>query len=300
MNHRRRVLYIGGYGRSGSTIFEMYLAERIGAGISLGECVNLATDTKDGIPCQCGAQLGDCEFWGKLIKKCIPCSLSEFEISTRRFERYLIGKRDYSAIWVPLLEKLFSFGDDAVLIDSSKTTGKTRFRPIALRNIGFSVNFVFLYRSPESVLHSIRKGSNRDLELNKNVRVSRLFLAKSVVGWFAATFFAFFCCVLNRNNSVIVKFEDFLGNPDFIFRELVEIFAYDVSHKLSGSGEVFNHAVSGNRVRRSGAIEIKAQICERIAKPKIYEVILLNFMNFWVRSLVSISSLIGIRRIRGS
>src|SRR2546430_13569347 len=58
-----RVLYIGGLGRSGTTLLERLLGELPGA-CALGEVVHLwQRDVIDNERCACGRPFSACEFW---------------------------------------------------------------------------------------------------------------------------------------------------------------------------------------------------------------------------------------------
>jgi Sulfotransferase domain len=59
----RRVIYLGGLGRSGSTLLERLIGELPGA-CSAGEVVHMwQRGIVDGERCGCGQPFGDCEFW---------------------------------------------------------------------------------------------------------------------------------------------------------------------------------------------------------------------------------------------
>ena len=63
-----RVLYLGGLGRSGTTLLERLLGELPGA-VSLGEVVHLwERGVVDGERCGCGASFHDCPFWSEVGK----------------------------------------------------------------------------------------------------------------------------------------------------------------------------------------------------------------------------------------
>jgi hypothetical protein len=63
-----RVLYLGGLGRSGTTLLERLLGELPGA-VSLGEVVHLwERGLVDGERCGCGQSFHDCPFWSEVGK----------------------------------------------------------------------------------------------------------------------------------------------------------------------------------------------------------------------------------------
>jgi hypothetical protein len=63
---RPRVIYLGGLGRSGSTLLERLLGEMPGV-CSVGEVVHLwQRGIVDNERCGCGEQFADCPFWGRV------------------------------------------------------------------------------------------------------------------------------------------------------------------------------------------------------------------------------------------
>jgi hypothetical protein len=64
-----RVLYLGGLGRSGTTLVERVIGELPGA-VAIGETVHLwSRDLKDGERCGCGEPFGSCPFWTAVGKR---------------------------------------------------------------------------------------------------------------------------------------------------------------------------------------------------------------------------------------
>ena len=63
-----RVLFLGGLGRSGTTLLERVLGELPGV-CPVGEVVHLwQRDLRDGDRCGCGIPFADCEFWTRVGK----------------------------------------------------------------------------------------------------------------------------------------------------------------------------------------------------------------------------------------
>ena len=81
----QKVLYIGGFGRSGSTLVERILGQLPGF-CSAGEIVFLwQRGLIDGQLCGCGVPVPECEFWsrvGKTLMACLFESSSPLKTST--------------------------------------------------------------------------------------------------------------------------------------------------------------------------------------------------------------------------
>ena len=60
------IVYVGGYGRSGSTILGLLLGQHE-ACVHFGEFGVIWSALKRNRSCTCGSKLYNCEFWGPLL-----------------------------------------------------------------------------------------------------------------------------------------------------------------------------------------------------------------------------------------
>ena len=95
------IIYIGGFGRSGSTAIELALEKEFGF-FSGGELINADRADYSSMPCSCGANITNCTFWSSFNKT------------------------------VSSIEYIFTKSQTNIIIDSSKTTYKSLFRPLIL------------------------------------------------------------------------------------------------------------------------------------------------------------------------
>lgn len=73
---RVRVLYIGGYGRSGSTLLEKILGQ-FPELLPLGEMRHVWNRSfRDNSPCSCGAPFQACEFWSEVVREAFGSAAS--------------------------------------------------------------------------------------------------------------------------------------------------------------------------------------------------------------------------------
>src|SRR5690606_39065200 len=87
----------------------------------------------------------------------------------------------YKEFWTGIISDAVERGD--VLADSSKISRKTAFRPLNLYRFGAQVVFVHVYKSPDKLLESLVKGSNKSLEDGKDsARLDHLFILRSYIG----------------------------------------------------------------------------------------------------------------------
>ena len=165
------IIYIGGYGRSGSTPLDLMLGaapRTLGA----GELYRLWRGRLEG-QCIHGDRrplASFMEFWtGVEDAVGVPRAAAErtrsaFE-AIERFNPLRVGQRsfeDYHRLMLRLFSALGERGYEYV-IDSSKNSWATAYRPACLRACGLSVYFVHLQRSFRSTMRSIAHGSNREL-----------------------------------------------------------------------------------------------------------------------------------------
>ena len=62
------IIYIAGYGRSGSTVLDMLLGSDDHA-IGLSELTHVFGYWSNDLPCSCGKRIRQCEMWKKVFRK---------------------------------------------------------------------------------------------------------------------------------------------------------------------------------------------------------------------------------------
>ena len=177
---------------------------------------------------------------------------SDFE-AIERFNPLRVGQRsfeDYRRLMLRLFSALGERGYEYV-IDSSKNSWATAYRPACLRACGLSVYFVHLQRSFRSTMRSIAHGSNREL---LGGRHDPFRLPRNAVGFHLAHAVARQCRADGR--YLAVPFEQLMRHPaPYISRicEAVGMEAEPILEKLA-LGEPFRvgHQVGGNRLLKDG------------------------------------------------
>jgi hypothetical protein len=128
-----RVLFIGGLGRSGTTLLERVLGELPGAR-PLGEVVHLwARDIRDGERCGCGVPFADCEFWTAVGARAFNgwsnvdldqvLALQDAIERTRYIPQLATGRidaREYADFYARVYAAAAEVSGASVMIDSSK------------------------------------------------------------------------------------------------------------------------------------------------------------------------------------
>jgi hypothetical protein len=235
---QNNIIYIGGYGRSGSTILEKVLTAHpeITGGGEIFRMAEIFSDHK--AMCTCGKKLIDCPVWGPVrivaVKEAKQFGgLTGLHAALMRVEgrfdkRRLSDPKDVRA-WVRLnriaFKALRASSPSAIwVVDSSKTARGAARRPILLLEGGADIRFVRLIRPAKSVMRSVSKGTNRALEDNKVVKNSLGTTLQqqthAYLGWIAANTVAEGISQKLGIRAVDLQFEDLTANPDCQIKRL--------------------------------------------------------------------------------
>ncbi len=166
------VLFVGGLGRSGSTLLARMLGTIPGM-VSVGELVHLwKRGPRDGDLCACGAAFGECEFWTEVGRKAFggwdQISIDDViraqeAIERDRFLPAMALTRSgetahrltrYAEYLVPLYRAIKDVTGADVIVD----TGKHASAAMVLRRIeGIDLRLVHLIRDSRGVAYSWTK-----------------------------------------------------------------------------------------------------------------------------------------------
>lgn len=264
------MLYIAGYGRSGSTLLSMVLSAHPDVA-SVGEVAFLPDDRLDpSRTCACGASYAECDLWSSVT------ALEEGMAggALRRIERFAslaphllwgIGGPDadrYGRFQQRLFAEVTELEGASVVVDSSKTAWRTAGRPLALARLAdLDVRVLHLIRSGNETLRSlVEVGSNWALEGHREAK--SLPGLRATVGWVTANLTA--SCLrlaLGDSKYMQVRFEDFLENPVSTVERIGGFVGLDmgpVSDRLRADGSFESgHSVGGNRIRHQESVKVR-------------------------------------------
>ncbi len=262
------ILYIGGYGRSGSTILEKILTShpKITGG---GEIFRMAEIFSDHLAqCTCGELLKNCPVWGEVriaaAKEALRyggfaelhAALMRVDGRTNKYQKHNAMDLD---MWLRInriaFKALHSEKPAAIwIVDSSKTARGAARRPLRLIDHGADVRFIEMRRSLSSVLGSVSKGSNRAIEGGKKINPDHVSKTKqwlrAYAGWVMANAAAETITQKIDDHALGLKFEDLTANPDVQFEKISNwlglSFYPDWEAKMI---ETPRHMIGGNRNR---------------------------------------------------
>jgi hypothetical protein len=221
------IIYVGGYGRSGSTLLDRILGQHPQI-FSGGELLRYSEFSQASRPCGCGEPVVNCPVWCKVrhltnairipgapgwLDSCLGLVLGNSASRSR--------KNTYSEAQNLLFDSISEISHAKMIVDSSKTAYWAAGRPLALhRDARMQVFFIHLVRHPYSVWASLSRGTNKQLEgRNSHARSRRMMGFRAAVGWWLA-------------NAAAVETSERLG-PEFAmtirYEDLIDRTADEIS-----------------------------------------------------------------------
>ncbi len=284
---KTRVLYIGGLGRSGTTLIERVLGELPGM-CALGEVVHLwQRDLRDNERCGCGSSFHDCSFWTAVGDLAFGgwarvdvhriLQLQELVERTRHIPMLAAGhKRDFNALaveyaeyYAAIYQAAATVSGAAAIIDSSKHSALAW----CLRySEEIDLRVLHVVRDPRGVAYSWTKTVARP-ETDGRSEMTRYTPARSAVLWNAHN--AAFGLLRQRGVAVRrLRYEDFLADPRGTVDKVAAFAGLDTSTaELSflGPGSVQLgqcHSAAGNPMRFTvGEVPLRPDDAWRTALP---------------------------------
>jgi hypothetical protein len=283
-----RVLFLGGLGRSGTTLLARLLGQLPGV-CALGEVVHLwQRDLIEDDGCGCGDRFSECGFWQKVGVEAFGgwsevdaqrvVRLEHAVARTRHLPRLAVGGRsrrvaEYAEYYRKLYQGAATVSGSEVVVDSSKHS------PLAYclrRADDIDLRVIHVVRDPRGVAHSWtqrvpRPEAERDEELPRYSPTRSAMLWNVHNGSFS---------VLRRRGVPVrrVRYEDLIDNPATTLRSLAEFAGLesptvDLSF-LTGTPDGYTadlgpeHTAAGNPVRFTiGSVPLRRDDAWRHALP---------------------------------
>ena len=223
-----KLVYIGGYGHSGSTLVE-YLMTASSQVIACGEVASSAREGMMKTRCTCGELTHNCPIWGPFAQA--PCPPDGWR---------------HQDLTVALLQHVPD--DYLVLVDSSKTAWRSAAVPFGLRRrLGHDFELVQIVRDPRAVCWSALKKAAR----RGNARSNRALLcASTTLGWWIANLACELFGWMYPNQYVRLDYEDVVRSPREAVSTLLGKLLPERECRFETLGTGTNrHQLYGNRMR---------------------------------------------------
>jgi hypothetical protein len=254
-----KVIYLSGYGRSGSTMLDIVLSSQEGH-IGCGELCNLFQYVSR----QDAMVKG---MWADIAHRVLidnKVSIVCVEKYRLMFETYFVGYfckfifrkkfNAYKNIWRAVFVEIVKREKSTLVIDSSKTAWRQFHRPFILRDIiGKNFCVIHLERDLKSVRLSMQKGDNVKMEKG-NDNVKMLFPSlRATLGQYVSRSFKWVYKWTDANAFYSLEYRDFINHPIKKIEDIERCLAVDfVEVKgliLSGSKFRAKNQFSGNRMK---------------------------------------------------
>lgn len=272
-SHEIDLIYIAGYGRSGSTLADILIGNFSGH-FSGGEISFFALN---GIInnefCSCGSKVHDCPFWKNVMiqwQSSMKLSITNYHDI---YFKYLRNKRMFSffyRIYFPdnqfknfladtqLLYAILSKEcGGKVIIDSSKSP----YRLFLLKKLGLKIRVIHLVRSLRGVLYATSKSIPKNLEQGVESELMPRNKWRVMLTWLIANFWISF---LSRGlETYRISYEKLIKEPTYALQGFLVFHERDYQRFKAGGPFFPEHLVAGGRVRMQKEIFIDANRHER-------------------------------------
>lgn len=272
------VVFVGGWGRSGSTLLTRMLAELPGV-VAVGEArdVFLRGIIEDRV-CGCGDRFSACDFWQSVGDEAYG-GWNKLSIDRIKTLRTLTDKpwhvpalvrpglskatdeavAEYADLLAPMYQAVKKVSGARYIVDASKIAS---FGAILQRTEGVSPRFIHLVRDPRGTLNSWMKQVHMTDDLDRTrymPRYNTLSGAARYVGYNAQMH-----TVGAKSPYLLMNYEDLVVQPEAKMREALSFLGMpsdtDLSHFLGADGVKLsaNHTIAGNPMRHeSGWIALR-------------------------------------------
>lgn len=198
MSGQRKVVYIAGYGRSGSTLLDLILGSLEGS-FSVGELTNLWRTIAERQPCGCGEAIDDCQTWQAILGAVFSKAPRNVAREMRRLREHVNTlssvPHHFSPLRLPKFEeradqfgrtlgKVYGAiheetGSDWI-VDSSKEPSSVF---LLNRNRGLDPHVIHLVRDPRAVANSWTRKKRRPEVGDEEAYLPRIPPWRSARNW---------------------------------------------------------------------------------------------------------------------
>ena len=263
MKNKKIIYFFTGYGRSGSTIIEKYLANKVDL-LACGELEYFIDRyVKNQEPCSCNSDINKaCEIWDEVKNKTSIKLINNFG----KYQKYISEKRDsegfrsfifetkknktYLQVEKEILNRAFKFNTS--IIDSSKSPG--RLNALEKLSDEYRTIPVLIFRNPCAVCYSWTSKQIRIPGTETKFPIYNFLIA--ALNWNLYNFFSIYTIFINKkvNNSIFISYEKFVKDPEFYIKKFAE--SNNESNKESKLSSNI-HQIAGNPSRFQKDVVLK-------------------------------------------
>jgi hypothetical protein len=245
-----KLVYIGGYGHSGSTLLE-YLLAASPETVACGEVASVVRDRDRKAKCTCRRRINECPVWRPLF------------ISPETLDNMT-----HEALSLALIEQ--DRDAHAILIDSTKTAWRSTAVPFRLaRKLGADFTLLHLVRDPRAVAWSgVKKAGRRGAR-----PLLALRSASAAAGWWIANLACELFGWKYPDRYMRLRYEDLARSPGQEMRGLFAKLVAGSNWTAEGLGTNDNrHQLYGNRMRGAALSlgEVREDAAWERDMPRIY------------------------------
>lgn len=274
---RRRVVYIMGNSRSGSTILDTLLGNHP-AIESVGELVNLPElGWQENQYCACGNRARECAFWEQVRQRWLdktrladPGEYLRLQNTVGRYRRLLPGFprpdtssaefQEYAAHTTALFEAISEVSGKPIVVDSSKIPLRAYLLSLMPQ---LDLKIIHLVRDARGVAWSLRKSfkANEIAGVQKDLRPQPI--AQTLIEWMRIN--AQSNWVRNRfdaGSSIGVRYEDLTAGPGRTLARIGALVGCELRELATRVEQdlplTVGHTIAGNRLRMAGQARLRA------------------------------------------
>jgi len=264
---KTKVLYIGGYSRSGSTLLLRLLGEQRGFA-AVGELFDVweRSYIQDQL-CGCGLGFRECDFWIQVTAGAFGCKPDEVPAEELNQIRSRVqGHGRIPALWLPrfrspghqrelsdyaaLLERMYAsvrnVTDSEVVVDSSKVP---QYAWVLSEAEGIELHMVHLVRDSRATAFSWQRQ-----RLRPEITTSRTYMDRHPVVRSALEWNAFNYLLRSRRNAyasyTLIKYEDLVADPNGELQRVIDALGGGIVSISQGNDEQVSlkpsHTAAGN------------------------------------------------------
>ena len=264
---KTKILYIGGYSRSGSTLLLRLLGEQRGFAV-VGELFDVwqRSYIQDQL-CGCGLSFRECDFWIQVTAGAFGCKPHEVPAEKLNQIRSRVqGHGRIPALWLPrlrssgyqrelrdyaaLLERMYAAVQDVtdsdVVVDSSKVP---QYAWVLSEAEGIELHMVHLVRDSRATAFSWQRQRLRPEITTSRTYMDRHLPVRSAVEWNAFNYL-----LHSRRNAyasyTMIKYEDLVADPNGELQRVIDALGGGIVSIIQGKDEQVSlkpsHTAAGN------------------------------------------------------